>query len=333
MQPKRYRALHITPGVVDYTDEDQRETVLIRKPALDKMNRSFLGKPVFNFTHKVIEPEVAFNFTSEESEKHAVGVISEVGYDVESGYYWTDMMIWDKETQDNISKGYGVSNAYIPEAGPGGTYNNVPYDEEVIGGEYHHMAIVKDPRYGDVRIFENSKNGKPMKFTLFSKKEEKPKQNAPPPKKEEEMKLNSDSVIVIEDGSEIPISEMVEVYKNSADEEKEKKKKEDEEPKLNMEDTIEIDGKEVSLKELKDNYCAKKNAELPTDEDMEDVVDKDLKKNAADEKEKPNENFKTLKINAGKNAEPAKIKVNTQKTRLDRGRARYGSPVLNEGVS
>lgn len=334
MQPKRYRALHITPGVVDYTNGDQRETVLIKKPALDKMNRSFLGKPVFNFIHKVIEPEVAFNFTGEESEKHAVGVISDVGYDTESGYYFADMMIWDKGTQDNISKGYGVSNAYIPEAGPGGIYNNVPYDEEVTSGEYHHMAIVEEPRYGDVRIFENSKKSKRMKkYILFGEEQKKDvKKNAADPlDKKEEMKLNSDSIVVFKDGSEVPLSEMVEVYKNSADEKKDEKKKKDEEkPTLNMEDTMEIDGKEVSVQELYDNYCAKKNAEDATDDPLEDVVDPALKKNAADDPKKPNEHFKKLKINASQDAEPTKIKINTQKTRLARGKANYGSPVVQK---
>lgn len=326
MKPKRYRALHITPGVVDYTDGDQRETVLIKKPALDKMNRSFLGKPVFNYAHRVVDIENAFDFTSEEKQEHAVGVISNVGYDLQSGYYFADMMIWDEETQDNIAGGYKVSNAYVPEVEQGGIYNNVPYNEEVTGGEYDHMAIVENPRYGDVKIFENSKGEKPMKFTLFSgkKKEE-------PPKKEEEkeMKLNSDSVIVAEDGSEIIISEMVEVYMNAEDEKKkeEKKMEEEKKPTLNMEDTVEIDGKQVSLKELYDNYCAKKNAEPPTDEPLDDVVDPDLKKNAADDegKAKPNENFKRLKINANKGAEPEKIKINTTKSRIERGKRLYGS--------
>lgn len=333
MKPKRYRALHITPGVVDYTDGDQRVTVLVKKPALDKMNPSFLGKPVFNYTHKVIDAEVAFNFTGEESEKHAVGIISNVGYDVESGYYYTDFMSWDEDTQKNIDNGYGVSNAYLPELALGGTYNSVPYDQEVIGGEYHHLAIVDDPRYGDSIIFENSKGVKPMKFKLFGgKKEDVKKNTSDPPKKEEEMKLNSDSVIVIEDGSEIPISEMVALYKNAADEKKEKDKKDEEKPTLNMEDTVDIDGKEVSLQELYDNYCAKKNAEPPTDEPLEDVVDEGLKKNAADDPKKPNENFNKLKINANKGEEPAKIKLNTQRNRLARGKQLYGSDPVQAQV-
>lgn len=333
MQPKRYRALHITPGVVDYTEGAQRETVLIKKPCLDAMNPSFLGKPVFNYTHKVIEAEVAFNFTSEESEKHAVGVISDVGYDVESGYYWADMMIWDEETQENIKKGYGVSNAYIPEVGPGGIYNNVPYDEEVESGEYHHMAIVEEPRYGDVRIFENSKKGKLMRFKLFGGKEKEPvKKNAadPPPKekkeekKEEEMEMNADSTLVDEEGDEYVMSELVAAWKSA-------NPKKNAKPTMNMEDTIEIDGKDVSVKDLYDNIKSKKNAEPATDDPLEPVVDPSLKKNSADdgEKEKENEHFKKLKINAKKAAEPVKIKVNTQASRIKKGRLLYGSPVKN----
>lgn len=331
MKPKRYRALHITPGIVDYTDGDQRETVLIKKAALDKMNSSFLGKPVFNFTHKVVDIKNAFDFTSEEIEEHAVGVISDVGYDVESGYFFADMMIWDEETQDNISNGYGVSNAYVPEVGPGGEYNNVPYNEEVTDGEYDHMAIVENPRYEDVKIFENSKGAKPMKFKLFGKKEKVVKKNEgdPPPddkdkKKDEEMSLNMESILVDNDGNEMPVSELVEAYKSA--------NMEDDKPTMNMEDTIEIDGKEVTMKELYDNYNAKQNAEPPTDTPLEDVVKENVKNNSADEgKEKPNENFLKIKTNAAKGAEPEKIKVNTVKSRLDRGKSRYGSAVKVEG--
>lgn len=324
MQPKRYRALHITPGLVDYTEGNQRETVLIRKAALDKMNPSFLGKPVFNFIHKNIDPQKAFDFTEEEKEELASGVVSNVGYDVETGYFFVDMMIWDEEAQKNIDeKGFGVSNAYVPEVEAGGVYNNVPYDEEVIGGEYYHMAIVENPRYGDVKIFQNSNEAKIMKFKLFGKKEEKPKTNAADPPKEEEKKpddkemaINADSVLVDEQGNEYPLSELISAYKDGQD------KKEEEKPTINMEDTIDVDGKEVSVKDLYDNYCAKKNAEPPTDTPLEDVV----KQNSADGgKEKPNENFKKLKINAARGAEPEKIVINTEKKRLERGKQLYGS--------
>ena len=344
MKPKRYRALHITPGLVDYPENGQRSTVLVKKPALDKMNRSFLGKPVFNYTHKVVDIKKAFDFTSEESEKHAVGVISDVGYDVESGYYFADMMIWDEETQDNISNGYGVSNAYVPEVGPGGEYNSVPYNEEVTGGEYDHMAIVEEPRYGDVRIFENSKGVKPMKFKIvWGKKKreqeaikanaaaEKAKANMDPDKDknkpDEEMELNADSVLMGEDGEEYPLAEMLEAWKNSNMEDGEEK------PTLNMDDEIDVDGKKVTMKELYDNYNANKNAEPPTDTPLEDVVDQKQNSKGEDgEKEEPNQNFLTLKTNANKGEEPTKIKVNTQKNRLERGKKLYGSEPVQAQV-
>jgi hypothetical protein len=297
------------------------------------MNSSFLGKPVFNFDHKVVDINDAFNFTAEEKEKHAVGVISGVGYDVESGMYFVDMMVWDEETQKNIDDGYGVSNAYIPQVIGGGEYNNVSYDREVVDGKYDHMAIVDNPRYGDVRIFENSKKGeKVKKYILFGKEKEDVKQNAKPPadKKDEGVKLNMNSVIVVEGGEEIPISEMVELYKNSED----KKNSDKEKPTMNMDDTVEIDGKEVSMKELVDNYNSKKNAEPDEDpKENEDEEDKeDVKKNSnGGGKEGPNKKFFELKTNANKGAEPEKIKINTQKSRIDLGKARYGSAVQVEG--
>ena len=176
-----------------------------------------------------------------------------------------------------------------------------------------------------------------MKFKLnFGKnKKEDMKKNMAPEKPEEkpeaeEMEMNMDSVLVDEEGNEYPVSELVENYKMSQNSEPET-----EETVVNMEDTVTIDGKEVSMKELYDNYCARKNAEPPTDQPLEDVVDEDLKKNSlGDEdgdKETPNKNFRKLKINASQGAEIEKIKVNTQKTRLDRGRARYGSAVHNGG--
>ena len=345
MEPKRYTALHITPGLVDYTEEGQRETVLIKKEALDKMNRSFLGKPVFNFIHKIISPDVAFDFTGEEVEKYAVGIVSEIGYDVESGYYTVNMMVWDEKTQENIDEnGFNVSCAYVPETIDGGIYNNVPYDEEVIDGEYHHMAIVEDPRYGDARIFANSKNTKyggvmSKKIKLLNLgKTKKQRQNMVPDEKKEtetdkdEMSMNMDSVLVDEEGNEFPVSELVENYKASMKENMEK-----EETVVNMEDTISIDGKEVSMKDLYDNYRAKENAEPPTDEPLEDVVDQTMKENSLGDndgdKKTPNANFKKLKVNASQGMTfDSKPKVETQRSRIERGKNRYGSAVHNGGT-
>ncbi len=151
--PKRFRIFHIAPGLVQYSKDNKEQLVLVRKQCLDDMNQSFVGKPIFNETHKDIEASTAFDFSSGQHEDLADGVVTSAGYDEEKGKHWIDAMIWSKAALNNIDNGYGVSNAYIVEkSGPGGTYNNVNYDEEVLGGTYHHLAIVNNPRYSDTEI-------------------------------------------------------------------------------------------------------------------------------------------------------------------------------------
>lgn len=328
--PKRYRSKHIIPGIVDYEDGNQKNTVLVKKEVLDKMNPSFVGKPVFNFIHKIIDAETAFNFTEEEKEKQAVGIVSDVGYDIESGYFIADLMIWDEDTQQNIDKkGFNVSCAYIPVAGEGGVYNNVPYDEEIIDGEYHHMAIVEDPRYNEAVIFENSKpGGKVAKFKLNFGKNKVLKNEAPPENdkkkepEEKELSVNGDSIVKDEDGSEYSMNELMENMRQVK-----KNTEEEEVPTMNMEDTVDVDGEEYTVREMVDNMKAKKNAEPPTDTPLEDVV----KENSLEEKKEGEKNFKIIQNAVIKDEVKARTPVTTRKSRLEAGRNRYGSPVENGG--
>jgi len=340
-KPKRYTAEHIIPGLVDYTDGDQRTTVLIKKEVLDEMNPSFIGMPVFNFIHKIIDPETAFNFTEEEKEKLAVGVISGVGYNTESGYYTVEMMIWDEDTQENIEKGFTVSCAYIPnETGPGGTYSNVPFDEEVLKSEYHHMAIVKDPRYEGVKIYENSKNGGIMKFFVKKDKKVLLNQSDEDKKKEEEkakaaeeaktnaseeVAVNGESTVKDEEGNEYSMNELMENMRQVK-----KNMEEDETPTMNMEDTVDVDGEEYTVREMIDNMKAKKNAEPPTDTPLEDVVKTNSKEKGEDSTKK-GKNFKIIQNAAEKGAEVQRVKVETKRQRVASGTARYSSKVQNGG--
>lgn len=338
--PKRYKALHILPGLVNYTENDQETTVRVTKEALERMNPSFVGKPVFNFVHKIIDAETAFNFTDEEKDKLAVGVITDVGYDEESGYFTVHMMIWDEETQQNIDEnGFTVSCAYIPtETGPGGTHNKVPYDEEVIDGEYHHMAIVENPRYEGVRIFVNSEGEKTVKkFKLFTKKPIRQNADPEPPKDPKEnaedegaMDLSADAYIVDEEGNKIPVAEMVENYKAMQNEIPDEE--EEDAAIMNMDDTVEIDGKEVPMKELYENYCSKKNAEPPTDTPLEESVKENgMKENSVPNNETPNQHFRVVQNAASQGGQAERIKPETSRSRIARGAARYGSKVT-QGV-
>lgn len=327
--PKKYRAYYITPGLADYSAEGIG-VVLVQKQALDKMNPTFVGMPVVNQSHTDKEPEELFNMSSDDISEFADGVVAATGYDDETGWYWADMMIWDEETQENIKDGYSVSCAYdVTEIeDEGGSYNNVPYQEEVLEGNYIHMAIVSNPRYERAYILSNSKPGGKTVKIKFKKKTVK---NAEPEKEpienaeEEVIENGEDGVIELENGDQIPLSEVEEMYRKK----KEEESMENAGTVYNMEDEVEIDGEKMTVKELL-AACGMaesvENSETPQNDEAEPVQEmqnsKEVKKAPANRK---------VQNAAGKDSEPIKRNVNTKKTRLDRGKSRYGSPVAQGG--
>lgn len=331
--PKRYRAFFITPGLADYTAEGIG-AVLVQKPVLDKMNSTFVGMPVVNRVHTDLEPEELFNMSSEEKTQIADGVVAATGYDEESGWYWADMLIWNEETQKNIEDGYSVSCAYdvLELDDEGGTFNNVPYEEEVLDGEYVHMAIVPNPRYERAYIIKNSKpGGKTVKIKFSKKKVNKNAEPEAKPVEEEEetsMENAEDGVVELENGEQIPLSELVDMYETKKEEEA--AAMENAGTVYNMDDEVEVDGEKMTVKELL-AACGygetKENAESPLDEEAE-PVQKEMK-NSVQKKAPVNQKVRN---SAGKESEQIKRNVNTRTERLSRGKSRYGTPVAQKGA-
>ncbi len=326
-KPKRYRIFHVAPGLVQYTSDGQEHLVLLKRETLDAMNQSFVEKPVFNENHMMVDAADAFVLKSGNREDLAVGIVHDAGCEEWSGRYWVDASIWDDETQDNIDEGYGVSNAYIvKKSGPGGIHNSITYDEEVLEAQYHHLAIVSNPRYSDTQIIQNSKSGGIMKFKLnWGKKAEK---SATPEVKEtavEEVVMNSDATLDV-DGESIAVGKMVKAYQNMKAEEEEKEK-EKENATVGMDDTIEVDGETVSVKDLLKAYKAK-TAE--GDEKEEDKKEEDVKENSTTEKSK---SFKMVENALNETVMPKAPKVETEVTRLARGQASYSSIVKKEDAN
>lgn len=327
---KRYRAEHIHPGLVGYPEDPEAGTILVTPEALDHMRSSFIGKPVVNFDHTDVSPEELFDFTKEQMDEIAVGAISDAGRDQDTGWDWVDMIIWDEETQKNIDdRGYSVSNAYLPEVTElGGKENNVPYDHELVGGEYLHMAIVYNPRYEKAKVYANSKPEeenmaeKKKGFWIFKNAEE------PEEKKEDEM----DNAVTVEnayfeneDGEKIPFEEMVNAYRSAC-------AAQNEATSLNMEDEVDVDGEKVPMRAIYDAYVASKsaqNAEAPQDVVAEDVVDESKQGTLTNSKkeEKVNE---ALKNAAEKSNVTPKSTYRSKSQRIAEGRARYGSRVNQE---
>lgn len=253
--PKKYSCSFIEPGVVFYQDlggckvcgnamacgnagdecQAAGATVLVKQDALAKMAQSFVGKPVIDMIHKDVTPSTV-------ADGEADGIVTRVWLDDKSGWWMAEFLVWNPEAQGHCeSPAYSVSCAYEPTDvdSAGGEYHNIPYTEDILNGEYTHLALVTNPRYEGARIFVNSKGGK-MDWKWFKRGERKNAASLDPLK----TKVNVD-------GQDVALQDLYEAAK------------EDEAPMLNDDTVMEVGGKEKTLGELKQAYRnkMKKNAE------------------------------------------------------------------------
>ena len=344
--PKSYRAYYIEPGLADYTAEGIG-LVLVQKPALDKISSTYVGKPVVNLEHTDKEPEELFELSkNSKPEDFADGIIAatgllkedlttETGKVIPAGWYWMDILIWDQETIENIDEnGFSVSCAYeiTADDSTGGSYHNVDYDAEVLDGVGLHLAIVPNPRYEQSYIIKNSKSEEEIVKVKFFKKKTEPKKVVknnvdPPAEVEEEVVENAEGYVETEEGEQIPISELMNMYK-------EKKEKEMENSSVyNMDDEVEVDGQRMTVKELM-SACgygeSVENAEPAQDDDAEEVVDETKQMNNSVKKASGKKNFQKVKNAAHTDEVFEKPKLNTISERLANGKSRYGSAVKQE---
>lgn len=138
----------LEPGLAKY--DESIGTILLDKETIDKFITSFKGCPVI-IDHKDI--------TDDTAKDERVGVVSNVWYNAEDGWYYCDGVIFDKNAQGLITNaGYTVSCAYSFNTDKmSGTWHNNPYDSKVVSGDFLHLALVPDPLYEDATIALNSK--------------------------------------------------------------------------------------------------------------------------------------------------------------------------------
>lgn len=125
--------------------------VLITKETLDKFIHTMVGCPVI-IKHKDI--------TDKNVDKERVGVISEVWYNPQDGWYYCKGIIWDKQAISLVKdNGWSVSCTYDFESDfKKGTYHGKEYDMEFINGNFLHLALVPNPRYEKANIVVNAKD-------------------------------------------------------------------------------------------------------------------------------------------------------------------------------
>lgn len=276
--PESFPFRFIEPGLVNY-DDSGKGTVLVKKATLDKMAQSLKNKPVINNEHRDVNPADFKN-------GRADGIVTSVTYNSASGWFEGEMSVWDPETKANIRNGFSVSCAYgVSNWGDPGVHNNIPYEAEVMDGEYQHLAIVPNPRYEGATIqMNNSKGGSKMKLNIWSwlkgDKENKPTlQNS--------VEIESDQAKVeIKPGEEVALTVLVNSYK-AAEDKKAAAAAAAASAKLSDDQIIDVgNGKKVTVAELRNSFL--RNAE----DEKKEKEEKDKAENAAAEAKKKEDDEK-----------------------------------------
>ena len=268
-------------GLCRYADE----TVFLGQSTLETMAKTVHGIPV------VVEHHNDINAAN--VEQLTVGRVADMHYDADRDEWDVHFVVDNEEAVSLLKNGWGVSTAYrIAQSGPGGTYNNVPYDREVTGAKYDHLAIVKNPRYEMAvdPVFYNSKDGLktpdqggnidtsiPKKGeTMFGKIFRT---------KREEVKLNEgEEMYVMVGETEMKLDDVVAAVHDA------EMKKNSKKVVMNADDMITYNGEEMTVKSLVDKFNAC-NADEEKKENAEGE-DKEEKKENAEGEDKDKEEKK-----------------------------------------
>lgn len=267
VKPEFFKGLYIYPGLVQYESEG---IVLVRQEVLDRMAPSIVGVP-FLLDHE--------DFDISEFLKKSVGDVIEQWKDA-SGYFCR-YQVWNDVAIRKIKSGqHSLSCAFkAKQFGPGGVYNDIRYQKELLDGEYTHLALVDEPRFTDAKIMLNKTGGvKPM-FKIF-KHETEP----------EKRKFH-----VVDAGEKVTADELAKMWAEH------KKDREEYGEALGENDHLEIDGEKVPVKDLlelrhrlkaesgrEEGGSGTKKEEKPEEEpskkEEKEVRDDEEKEDAKDEK-------------------------------------------------
>ncbi len=182
-QGKIYYGMHFYPGVARYEAPDQEPlTVFVNEDTIRKMGPTFAGRPIFVEHVENVEGDL------NELRGEADGWVIESFFNAADGKNWVKFIVVSEKGLFAIQRGMRLSNAYIPQLiDRSGVWNGVPYQKEVAGGEFEHLAIVDNPRYEESVIMD------PEEFKAYNEKktvELKRLSNSKDKKGDNKMKLN-----------------------------------------------------------------------------------------------------------------------------------------------
>lgn len=325
-QGKIWYGMHFYPGVAEYQEPGKDPyRVYLNENTIRSMDPTFAGRPIFVEHVDEVEEDL------DELRKEADGWVIESFFNSADGKHWVKFIVVSELGEKAIKNRMRLSNAYVPLGfAQGGLWNGVAYAKEITGGEYEHLAIVKNPRYEEsvimtpeefkkynedhvveLKRLSNSKEGETkMGFKLFKKT-----------KVENQTDLEGMSVILPKSGKELTITQLV----NSMDEMEEKKQKND--GLADMDHKVKLhDGSYCNVgelvakhKALHDEMESMKKDEMEPESDLEmEGTPVDVESDVANEEDekkklKPAEEDEEIKDAKKKNSKESEIEVARKK--------------------
>ncbi len=278
----QFKARILEPGIVSYEDCDCGKA-LLAKETIDKCINSFIGRPLILTKDKLNRPTYQHaKVTTGTLEQMADGYIAGVEYNAEDGWWYATGTVHNDEAKRAIQEVGLVSCAYdVLDTAQGGSYHNIPYNEEITAFEGEHLAIVDNPRYESATIRLNAKT-KPKKHMF---KWIKNALASKPDSSTQSGELPEGASLQVGE-QQIPVADLVATHQrvNSVGGEE-----------LSGESEIDIEGTRVSINTLiashqKLNAFKKKNAAEEEDEKKNAAEEEDKKENAAEEEEDEKKN-------------------------------------------
>lgn len=140
---KIFYGMHFYPGVAQYEEAGKEPLrVYLNEDTLRKMDPTFAGKPIFVDHVEGVDDDV------DVLRKEADGWVIESFFNQADGKHWVKFILTSNRALRAVERGHRLSNAYLPQLeNTGGTWNGVPYQQQVTSGEFEHLAIVEHPRY------------------------------------------------------------------------------------------------------------------------------------------------------------------------------------------
>lgn len=283
--PKRYFGLHMVPGVAYYAEHEAM--VYVSPQVAEAMNQTLMMKPIF-----VLHVD---DYDVKDLEREADGYVIRSFFNEADGAHWCEFIAITDAAQQAIEQGWVLSNSYlIKEEGASGSWHDVPFDIEVIRGEYDHIAVVNNPRYKESVVMTpeqfkeycekkraerlkiaNSKGDSMSKFTFFKRQKIEKLDNSG----------DIESLIVT-----LPKSKLEKTITQLVNESDEAEMKKGEKKYVSESDMVKVGEAEMTVKELLTKFQsmsdeeAKRKAE-EIEEEADDLADHETEEIAEEDEE------------------------------------------------